>query len=83
MRKPLVLRLTLAVLAALLPAVASPQSFAGSVAGRVLDESNAVVAGAELVLRNVATGIEIKRTTGEDGEYAFRNLVPATPASRP
>ena len=77
MRKTLV-RLSLVFLAALLPSLAQPQSFAGSVAGRVLDESGAVVGGAELVLRNVSTGIETRRTSGDDGEYAFRNLVPGT-----
>ncbi|HEY7509292.1 MAG TPA: carboxypeptidase-like regulatory domain-containing protein, partial [Vicinamibacteria bacterium] len=73
-----VVRVPLAVLAALLPVVAQAQSFAGSVAGRVVDQSDAVVGGAELVLRNVATGIETRRTTADDGEYAFRNLVPGT-----
>jgi hypothetical protein len=79
MRKRLVVALALLALAAgLLPAVAQAQSFAGSIAGRVLDPVGAVVSGAELTLKNVAGGVELKRQTNEQGEYAFRNLTPGT-----
>lgn len=68
----------LAVAAALLPARAQAQSFNGSIAGRVLDPAGAVVSGAELALKNVAAGVEVKRTSTDAGEYAFRNLTPGT-----
>ncbi|PYQ38916.1 MAG: hypothetical protein DMF77_22990 [Acidobacteria bacterium] len=79
MRKSLPSRLILlVVVAALLPAGAQAQSFNGSIAGRVLDPAGAVVSGAELALRNVAAGVEVKRTSNDAGEYAFRNLLPGT-----
>jgi hypothetical protein len=78
MRNALAIRSPLLVLAALVPLVAHAQSFNGSVTGRVLDQSGAVVSGAELVLKNVATGLETRRTSTESGEYAFRNLTPST-----
>jgi hypothetical protein len=79
MRKSLSFRLILlAVMAALLPAGAQAQSFNGSIAGRVLDPAGAVVSGAELALKNVAAGVEVKRTSNDTGEYAFRNLLPGT-----
>ena len=61
---------------ALLPVSAWAQSFNGSISGTVKDPSGATVSGAELVLKNQAGGIELKRTSQEKGEYAFRNLVP-------
>jgi hypothetical protein len=78
MRNPLVVRLSIFVLTLLLPALAQAQSFNGSVAGKVMDTTGAVVANAELVLKNVATGVQLRRTATESGEYAFRNLVPGT-----
>ena len=65
-------------MAALLPALVHGQSFNGSIAGRVLDPAGAVVSGAELTLKNVAAGVEVKRTSNDAGEYAFRNLLPGT-----
>ena len=78
MRKVLPSRLLLAVVATLIPAWAQAQSFNGSIAGRVLDPAGAVVSGAELALKNVAAGVEVKRTSTDAGEYAFRNLTPGT-----
>ena len=40
------------------------------------DPPGAVVGGAEMVVKNMATGVEIKRVSSDEGEYAFRNLVP-------
>jgi carboxypeptidase family protein len=69
---------SLLILASLLATTAGAQSFNGAIAGKVLDSAGAVVAGAELVLKNVAAGVEMKRTSTDTGEYAFRNLLPGT-----
>jgi hypothetical protein len=63
---------------ALVPAGLNAQSFNGSISGTVADPSGSAVANADLVLRNAATGVELKRQSGADGQYAFRNLVPGT-----
>lgn len=61
----------------LAPPVAA-QSFNGSIIGVVKDNSGAVVQDAALTLLNVATGQTVAATTsGNEGEYAFRNLSPA------
>ena len=73
---PLTLLLAVAVL--LLPVASQAQSFNGSISGTAVDPSGSPVAGAELVLKNTGTGVELKRTTGPDGAYAFRNLLPGT-----
>jgi Carboxypeptidase regulatory-like domain len=70
--------LTLLLIAALLPVSGHAQSFNGSIAGRVLDPSGAVVSGADLVLKNVNAGVEVSRKSNDAGEYAFRNLLPGT-----
>jgi hypothetical protein len=62
--------------AALLPILARAQSFNGSISGTVKDPSGAVVKGAELILKNQAAGVELRRTSQDKGEFAFRNLVP-------
>ena len=73
---PFTLLLAAAVL--LLPVASHAQSFNGSVSGTVADPSGSPVAGADLVLKNVATGVEIKRTSEANGAYAFRNLLPGS-----
>jgi Carboxypeptidase regulatory-like domain len=79
MHKSRLFPLTLSLaMAALLPALVVAQSFNGSIAGTVRDPAGAVVASAEMVLKNMATGVEIKRSSDERGEYAFRNLVPGS-----
>src|SRR6185295_9279853 len=50
----------------------------GSVSGKVMDTTGAVVANADLVLKNAATGFELRRKSTDTGDYAFRNLVPGT-----
>ena len=52
------------------------QSSNGSISGNVKDASGGMVAAAAMALKNMATGVELKRSTNEKGEYAFRNLVP-------
>ena len=54
------------------------QSFNGSISGTVKDPSGAIVGGAELTLKNQAKGVELRRTSTDKGDYAFRNLVPGS-----
>jgi hypothetical protein len=63
---------------AVVPAALQAQSFNGSISGTVVDPSGSPVAAAEMVLKNVATGVELRRVSEADGSYAFRNLVPGT-----
>src|SRR5438477_3351914 len=79
MHKPSAPRVSLLlILVALLPSLARAQSFNGAIAGRVVDSAGAAVSGADLVLKNVAAGVEMKRKSTDTGEYAFRNLLPGT-----
>ena len=55
---------------------AKAQEFRGSIQGQVLDPQEAVVAGASVTLKNVATNVEATVTTGEDGGYSFSLLQP-------
>jgi hypothetical protein len=48
----------------------------GSLSGRVTDQSGAVVPGAALVVRNLATGIEQSATTNHGGLYRFPVVMP-------
>jgi hypothetical protein len=50
----------------------------GAISGRVTDESSAIVPGATLVLRNLATGIEQSTETNHSGFYLFPALMPGT-----
>jgi hypothetical protein len=76
MRNAFRVRFPILFLMAALPSLAQAQSFNGSIAGTVKDPTGATVAAAEMVLKNTATGVEIKRASTDAGEYAFRNLVP-------
>jgi len=78
MRKAVALQLAILLCLLVAPSAARAQSFNGSIAGKVMDTTGAVVANAELVLKNVATGVEVRRHSTDTGEYAFRNLVPGT-----
>ncbi|HWP53065.1 MAG TPA: carboxypeptidase-like regulatory domain-containing protein, partial [Pyrinomonadaceae bacterium] len=52
-------------------AFASAQDYRGKVQGEITDENGAAVPGAHVVLRNVATGVEVARQTNDDGHYIF------------
>lgn len=64
------------VLALALPVWA--QEFRASVTGQVNDASGAVLPGAVITARNVATNASYKTTSSEDGQYALRNLDPGS-----
>lgn len=50
----------------------------GAISGRVTDASGAVVAGASVVVGNLATGVQQRGQTNRDGLYHFSALVPGT-----
>src|SRR5919108_3246727 len=77
-RSRLGLRMLLLSLVVLLPIEISAQSTNATLDGTVLDQSGAVIPGAELTLINVATGFEARFTSNERGEFTFRNLTPGT-----
>jgi len=77
-RRVRTLTLLLAAALCLLPVASHAQSFNGSVTGTVVDPSGSAVAAAQMTLRNVATGVDLKRASEADGAYAFRNLLPGS-----
>lgn len=52
----------------------SAQTFRGTILGTVTDPSGAVVAGAKVTVKNVATGLERSTETSPDGSYALPEL---------
>jgi len=50
------------------------QTFRGTILGTVTDPSGAVVPGAKVVVRNVATGLERTTQTSADGSYSVSEL---------
>ena len=61
-----------------LTSLVSAQSFVGAVRGRVQDPGGAVIAGANITLRNEATGVSRATISNTSGEYVFAQLEPAT-----
>ncbi|HEV2750019.1 MAG TPA: carboxypeptidase regulatory-like domain-containing protein, partial [Gemmatimonadales bacterium] len=69
-----------AVLLSLAARVAAAQGVtSAAIAGRVTDESNAPVVGAEVTVTNPSTGSRAARRTDADGRYFFENLAPGGP----
>jgi len=66
------------VFAGLRCAPAMAQVEAGSITGTVHDSSGAVIAGATITVKNVATGAERKAETGATGQYDIPGLSPGT-----
>jgi len=58
----------------LLAAVASAQTFRGTILGTVTDASGAVVAAAKVSVKNVNTGLERTTQTSGDGSYSVPEL---------
>ena len=52
------------------------QSETGQLTVKAADEKGAVVAGASVTVKSVATGAERKATTNEEGTVTFTNLQP-------
>ena len=57
-----------------LAAVASAQTFRGTILGTVNDPNGALVAGAKITARNTSTGLERSTTTDEAGNYTVAEL---------
>ena len=74
-------RLLLAALFFLTNMLQSPAQnvvLTGAIGGRVTDQSGAVVPGASVVVRNLATGVEQSAETNHAGLYRFPVLMPGT-----
>jgi len=54
------------------------QSVLGTILGHVTDQAGAAVASAELVLRNEATNVTVRKSSSSGGEYVFPNIDPGT-----
>jgi hypothetical protein len=57
---------------------AYPQGSTGRILGSVTDQSGGNVAGATVIITDVARGVSQTLTTDSDGEYVASNLVPGT-----
>jgi hypothetical protein len=58
----------------LMAAVASAQTFRGTILGTVSDPNGAVVAGATIRVKNTNTGLERTTTTDPEGNYTVAEL---------
>jgi hypothetical protein len=52
------------------------QGFTGTVSGRVLDQQQAAVANATVILKNEATAVERRTATDGEGDYVFNAVAP-------
>jgi hypothetical protein len=60
------------------PAVVPAQSTNGSISGRVIDPSHAVIANANVTAVNAGTNFRYETTTNNSGEYYLTNLPPGS-----
>ncbi|MDQ2922229.1 MAG: carboxypeptidase-like regulatory domain-containing protein, partial [Acidobacteriota bacterium] len=65
------LRFAVVILFFAMASVVAAQDYRGKVQGSVTDENGAAVPGANVVLRNVNTGVEVTRAADNDGHYIF------------
>jgi len=70
------LPLVMAVALLLMPVSLSAQDARGTIVGRVVDPSGAVVTGADVRATNVETGVAAVTKTNEAGNYAMAYLLP-------
>src|SRR5688500_4370493 len=54
------------------------QEYRGRVQGTLTDETQLAVPGAQVTLKNDATGVAVTRTTGPEGRYLFDYVDPGT-----
>jgi len=66
------------VVALLAVTTARAQEYRGRVQGSLTDETQLAVPGAQVTLRNDATGVAVTRTTGPEGRYLFDYVDPGT-----
>jgi len=69
--------LYLLVAALLGGSLVSGQESRGTILGRVVDPSGALIAGASVKITNTATGVSISLTTNEQGNYLAPYLIPS------
>jgi len=69
--------LTLGALAVLCGSIFG-QSTTGTLLGTLADPGDAAIPGAQVALKNIATGAAVTTTTGAEGIFRFNSLVPAT-----
>ena len=62
---------------AVFPTSSYTQTFQAQITGVVKDQSDAVVPGAQLSAKNVATGVLYSTVSNDTGLYRFPNLPPA------
>ncbi|MEP6922087.1 MAG: carboxypeptidase-like regulatory domain-containing protein, partial [bacterium] len=60
----------------LIPFSVSAQVSGGTVSGKVTDSSGALIPGAAVGIRNIATGVATNLTANEDAIYRAANLLP-------
>jgi hypothetical protein len=68
----------LCVLVLLGGVLSNAQEYRGRVQGTVTDATGAIIPGATLHLKNTGTGVELTRTTNEQGLYVFDYVDPGT-----
>src|SRR5271169_4205020 len=66
--------LALASLCLLFAALASAQSFRGSIRGVITDPSGSVLSNAKVTAKNINTGLRREAVTSEDGAYVIAEL---------
>ncbi len=54
------------------------QDYRAKVQGNVTDSSGGIIAGSEVTLSNVKTGVSVKKTTNDSGQYIFDLVEPGT-----
>lgn len=59
----------------MLPTVLWAQAYRGTIKGQVQDPQHAIVSGAQIALKDLATGIVSKTVSGKSGEFSFLNLL--------
>lgn len=75
----MVLRFTLAVLAICLAAsTARAQTSSGTISGHVVDQTGAIVAGAQVNLINQLTGAKVATKVSSHGDFTFPDVQPGT-----
>jgi hypothetical protein len=62
----------------MLPVVVAAQTHRASLRGTIYDDNKAVIPGATINLKSVATGETRSTTSGDDGEYAISSIPPGS-----
>src|SRR2546425_2443855 len=76
MKSAKAVRIATGLLSLLLAATAGAQDYRARVQGVLSDSTDAVIAGGIVRLRNIATGVEVVRTTDSYGHYLFDLVEP-------